>query len=154
MPLDTRHLSDQKVCSKNIDSHHRRARVTPSISQPYPYVFMDGVWHKRSWSGAARACGDLRASEWTPGVDRRGRQGMKEDTQSWRSFVSSLIPRGPAGVRMVTGETARRTRPDATTPYRKRTEHRAHDRQKQFAQDSGHYPITSHYSRAFKRQSA
>lgn len=64
---------------------------------------------------------------------------MKEDTQSWRSFVSSLIPRGPAGVRMVTGETARRTRPDATTPYRKRTEHRAHDRQKQFAQDSGHY---------------
>jgi transposase-like protein len=22
------------------------------LSQPYPYVFMDGVWHKRSWGGA------------------------------------------------------------------------------------------------------
>ncbi|MEK0216392.1 hypothetical protein, partial [Bifidobacterium mongoliense] len=31
------------------------------------------------------------------------------------------------------------TCPDSTTPYRKRTEHRAQDRQKQFAQNSGHY---------------
>ncbi|WP_033508008.1 transposase, partial [Bifidobacterium minimum] len=22
------------------------------LSQAYPYVFMDGVWHKRSWGGA------------------------------------------------------------------------------------------------------
>ena len=73
----------------------------------YPYVFMDGVWHKRSWGGSVENVSVLVAI----GVDDTGHrevigvaEGMKEDAASWNSFVSSLISRGLAGVRMVTGD--------------------------------------------------
>ena len=44
----------------------------------YPYVFMDGVWHKRSWGGAVgrereRAGRDRRGRHGPPGGHRRGR---------------------------------------------------------------------------------
>ena len=77
------------------------------LSQPYPYVFMDGVWHKRSWGGAVENVSVLVAI----GVGSDGHrevigvtEGMKEDSASWNSFVSSLISRGLTGVRLVTGD--------------------------------------------------
>ena len=77
------------------------------LSQPYPYVFMDGVWHKRSWGGAVENVSVLVAI----GVGSDGHrevigvaEGMKEDATSWRNFIASLIARGPGGVRMVTGD--------------------------------------------------
>lgn len=77
------------------------------LSQPYPYVFMDGVWHKRSWGGAVENVSVLVAI----GVGLDGHrevigvaEGMKEDSASWNSFVSSLISRGLTGVRLVTGD--------------------------------------------------
>jgi transposase-like protein len=101
MPSQT--LSDQlKKVYAQIDQWRERP-----LSQPYPYVFMDGVWHKRSWGGAVENVSVLVAI----GIGMDGHrevigvaEGMKEDTQSWRSFVSSLISRGLTGVRMVTGD--------------------------------------------------
>ncbi|MEK0264682.1 IS256 family transposase [Bifidobacterium mongoliense] len=101
MPSQT--LSDQlKKVYAQIDQWRERP-----LSQPYPYVFMDGVWHKRSWGGAVENVSVLVAI----GIGMDGHrevigvaEGMKEDTQSWRSFVSSLISRGLIGVRMVTGD--------------------------------------------------
>ena len=58
---------------------------------------MDGVWHKRCWGGSVENAGILVAI----GVGMDGRrevlsvaEGMKEDTESWRSFVKGTIARG------------------------------------------------------------
>jgi transposase-like protein len=68
---------------------------------------MDGVWHKRSWGGAVENVSILVAI----GIGSDGHrevirvaEGMKEDSASWNSFVSSLISRGLTGVRLVTGD--------------------------------------------------
>jgi transposase-like protein len=101
MPSQT--LSDRlKKVYVRIDQWRQRP-----LQQPYPYVFMDGVWHKRSWGGAVENVSILVAI----GIGSDGHreavgvaEGMKEDSASWNSFVSSLISRGPAGVRLVTGD--------------------------------------------------
>ena len=63
----------------------------------YPYVFMDGVWHKRSWGGSVENVSVLVAI----GVDDTGHrevigvaEGMKEDKASWEQFIRSMIERG------------------------------------------------------------
>jgi transposase-like protein len=101
MPSQT--LSDQL---KRVYADIDRWRNRP-LQQPYPYVFMDGVWHKRSWGGAVENVSVLVAI----GVRVDGHRevigvagGMKEDATSWRDFISSLIARGLRGVRMVTGD--------------------------------------------------
>jgi transposase-like protein len=101
MPSQT--LSDQL---KHVYADIDRWRNTP-LQQPYPYVFMDGVWHKRSWGGAVENVSVLVAI----GVGLDGHrevigvaEGLKEDATSWRNFIASLIARGLRGVRMVTGD--------------------------------------------------
>lgn len=90
MPSQT--LSDKlRKVYGDIDAWRERP-----LSQPYPYVFMDGVWHKRSWGGAVENVSILVAIGMA--------EGMKEDSASWNSFVSSLISRGLTGVRLVTGD--------------------------------------------------
>ena len=101
MPSQT--LSDRlKKVYVRIDQWRRRP-----LQQPYPYVFMDGVWYKRSWGGAVENVSVPVAI----GVGLDGHrevigvaEGMKEDATSWRNFIASLIARGPGGVRMVTGD--------------------------------------------------
>ena len=101
MPSQT--LSDKlRKVYGDIDAWRERP-----LSQAYPYVFMDGVWHKRSWGGAVENVSILVAI----GIGSDGRrevigvaEGMKEDATSWNSFVSSLISRGLTGVRLVTGD--------------------------------------------------
>jgi transposase-like protein len=91
MPSQT--LSDQlRKVYAGID----RWRERP-LSQPYPYVFMDGVWYKRSWGGAVENVSVPVAI----GVGLDGHrevigvaEGMKEDATSWRNFIASLIARG------------------------------------------------------------
>lgn len=68
---------------------------------------MDGVWHKRSWSGSVENVSILVAI----GVDRDGHrevigvaEGMKEDSASWEQFVRGMIERGLKGVRLVVGD--------------------------------------------------
>ena len=101
MPSQT--LSDQL---KKVYSQIDQWRTRP-LSQPYPYVFMDGVWHQRSWGGAVENVSMLVAI----GVGLDGHrevvgvaEGMKEDAVSWQNFITSLIARGLTGVRLVVGD--------------------------------------------------
>ncbi|OZG63876.1 transposase [Bifidobacterium eulemuris] len=77
------------------------------LEREYPYVFVDGVWHKRSWGGSVGNVSVLVAI----GVDRDGHrevigvvEGMREDKASWEQFFRSLIERGLKGVRLVVGD--------------------------------------------------
>ena len=101
MPSQT--LSDKL---KRVYDQIDRWRNRPLDSE-YPYVFMDGVWHKRSWGGGVENVSVLVAI----GVDADGRrevigvaEGMKEDKASWEGFLRSLIERGLKGVRLVVGD--------------------------------------------------
>ena len=80
---------------------------TRPLESEYPYVFMDGVWHKRSWGGHVENVSVLVAI----GVDSEGHrevigvaEGMKEDGDSWEQFVRGMIERGLKGVRLVVGD--------------------------------------------------
>jgi putative transposase len=77
------------------------------IEGEYPYVYLDGIWLKRSWGGEVKNVAVLVAV----GVDREGfRQvlgvveGAKEDLESWRSFLRHLKERGLKGVRLVVSD--------------------------------------------------
>ena len=101
MPSQT--LSDKlKKVYGDIDSWRTRP-----LESEYPYVFMDGVWHKRSWGGHMENVSVLVAI----GVDSEGHrevigvaEGMKEDGDSWEQFVRGMIERGLKGVRLVVGD--------------------------------------------------
>jgi len=76
---------------------------TRRIEGEHPYVFLDGMWLKRSWGGEVRNVSVLMAI----GVDAEGYrevlgvcEGAKEDAESWRSFVRHLKERGLEGVRL------------------------------------------------------
>ena len=77
------------------------------LVQEYAYVFMDGVWHKMCWGDSVENVSVLVAI----GVGADGRrevssvaEGMKEDAESWRSFIKGMLARGLKGVRLVTGD--------------------------------------------------
>ena len=101
MPSQT--LSDKlRKVYDQIDEWRNR-----SLGGEYPYVFMDGVWHKRSWGGSVENVSVLVAI----GVDDTGHrevigvaEGMKEDKASWEQFIRSMIERGLKGVRLVVGD--------------------------------------------------
>ena len=101
MPSQT--LSDKlKRVYDDID----RWRTRPLESE-YPYVFVDGVWHKRSWGGSVENVSVLVAI----GVNAEGHrevigvtEGMREDAASWEQFIRSMIERGLKGVRLVVGD--------------------------------------------------
>lgn len=101
MPSQT--LSDKlKRVYADIDSWRTRP-----LEREYPYVFMDGVWHRRSWGGSVENVSVLVAV----GVDSEGHrevigvaEGMKEDSASWEQFVRGMIERGLRGVRLVVGD--------------------------------------------------
>ena len=101
MPSQT--LSDKlKKVYADIDEWRGRP-----LEQDYPYLFMDGVWHKRCWGGSVENVRILVAA----GVGMDGRrevlsvaEGMKEDSESWREFIKGMLARGLKGVRLVTGD--------------------------------------------------
>ena len=101
MPSQT--LSDKlKRVYADIDAWRERP-----LEQEYAYLFMDGVWHKRCWGGSVENAGILVAI----GIGADGRrevlsvaEGMKEDAESWRSFIKGMLARGLKGVRLVTGD--------------------------------------------------
>ena len=80
---------------------------TGPLEGEYPYVFVDGVWHKRSWGGSVENVGILVAI----GVSKDGHreavgvaEGMREDSASWERFFRGMIERGLKGVRLVVGD--------------------------------------------------
>ena len=88
---------NQKIYGR-IDAWRNR-----KIEGDHPYVFLDGMWLKRSWGGEVRNVSVLVAI----GVDSEGYrevlgvcEGAKEDGESWRNFVRDLKERGLRGVRL------------------------------------------------------
>ena len=77
------------------------------IEGEFPYVYLDGIWLKRSWGGEVKNVAVLVAI----GVDREGFrhvlgvcEGAKEDAESWRNFLRHLKSRGLSGVQMITSD--------------------------------------------------
>ena len=73
------------------------------IEGEYAYVYLDGIWLKRSWGGEVRNIAVLVAV----GVRSDGyreilgvAEGTKEDLESWRNFLRYLKGRGLNGVRL------------------------------------------------------
>jgi len=67
------------------------------LGAEYPYVFVDGIWLKRSWGGEVQNVSVLVAI----GVNAAGyreilgvAEGSREDGESWRQFLRSLRERG------------------------------------------------------------
>jgi transposase-like protein len=74
------------------------------IDGEHPYVYLDGIWLKRSWGGEVKNVAVLVAI----GVTADGHreilgvcEGGKEDAEGWRSFLRHLKARGLRGVRLV-----------------------------------------------------
>jgi transposase-like protein len=77
------------------------------IRGKHTYVYMDGIWLKRSWGGEVKTVAVLVAI----GVNEEGMrevlgvvEGGKEDTESWRNFLRHLKERGLKGVRLVVSD--------------------------------------------------
>jgi putative transposase len=73
------------------------------IEGEHAYVYLDGIWLKRSWGGEVKNVAILVAV----GVDQDGfrqvlgvMEGMKEDKESWTGFLRYLKERGLRGVRL------------------------------------------------------
>jgi transposase-like protein len=73
------------------------------IEGEHAYVYLDGIWLKRTWGGEVKNVAVLMAI----GVDQEGyrevlgvAEGTKEDAESWRSFLRHLKERGLAGVKL------------------------------------------------------
>lgn len=69
----------------------------------FPYVFLDGLWLKRSWGGEVKNVSVLVAI----GVAQSGyreilavSEGAKEDTASWTNFLREIKQRGLKGVEL------------------------------------------------------
>jgi transposase-like protein len=83
---------------------HIEAWRTRAIEGTFPYVFLDGVVLKRSWSGEVRNVSVLVAI----GVGLDGHrhilgvaEGQKEDLEWWRGFLRHLKERGLTGVQLI-----------------------------------------------------
>ena len=68
------------------------------------YVYLDGIWLKRSWGGSVEKVAVLVAIGVSEDGDREILgvcEGLKEDKQSWRKFLRHLKDRGLSGVALV-----------------------------------------------------
>jgi transposase-like protein len=78
-------------------------RKRPIIEGEHAYVFVDGIWLKRSWGGEVKNVAVLVAI----GVGADGYreilgvcEGAKEDAASWQAFLRHLKERGLRGVQL------------------------------------------------------
>lgn len=93
--------------NKKAYEHIETWRNRPLNSGNYPYVYVDGIYLKRSWGGEYENVAILVAI----GVNEDGyreilgaAEGMKEDKESWKSFLIWLKERGLTGVKLITGD--------------------------------------------------
>jgi putative transposase len=77
------------------------------IEGRHAYVYMDGIWLKRSWGGQVENVAVLVAI----GVNQNGYreilgvcEGLKEDKESWRNFLRGLKDRGLQGVKLIVSD--------------------------------------------------
>jgi transposase-like protein len=92
---------NQKIAGQ-IDAWRHRP-----IEGGHAYVFLDGLWLKRSWGGEVKNVSILVAI----GVNADGHrevlgvtEGTKEDKASWQNFLRHLKERGLKGVRLIVGD--------------------------------------------------
>ncbi len=78
-------------------------RMRP-IEGTHPYIYLDGLWLKRSWGGEVKNVSVLVAV----GVNEEGyrevlgvAEGIKEDKASWRNFLRYLKERGLSDPRLI-----------------------------------------------------
>ena len=81
-------------------------RQQPLVGE-FPYVFLDGLWLKRSWGGEVKNVSVLVAI----GVSQTGyrevlavSEGAKEDKASWTNFLREMKQRGLKGVQLFVSE--------------------------------------------------
>ena len=80
---------------------------TRPLSGNYPYVYVDGVYLKRSWGGEIQNVSVLVAIGVSQNECREilgAAEGMKEERESWRSFFVWLKERGLTGVHLIIGD--------------------------------------------------
>ena len=101
--MPSRTLSDKL---KHVYAEIDEWRTRP-LDDEYPYVFVDGVWHKRSRGGSVENVSILVAI----GVGKDGHrevigvaEGMREDSAGRERSFHGMIERGPRGVRLVVGD--------------------------------------------------
>jgi transposase-like protein len=92
--------------NKKVYVHIDAWRMRP-LKGRYPYVYLDGIYLKRNWGGEYENVAVLVAL----GVNEEGyreaigaAEGMKEDQESWKTFLTDLKERGLAGVRLFIGD--------------------------------------------------
>lgn len=92
---------NQKIY-KQIDQWRNRR-----IEGRYTYVYLDGIWLKRSWGGSVEKVSVLVAI----GVNSEGfreiigvSEGLTEDKESWCKFLRHLKDRGLEGVELVVSD--------------------------------------------------
>lgn len=80
---------------------------TRPLSGGYPYLFVDGIYLKRSWGGSYENVAVMAAI----GVNSEGRREIvgcaeefTESKESWKEFLLWLRRRGLSGVRLVIGD--------------------------------------------------
>ena len=109
----TEALWGTKVSPSTVSNLNKKVygRIEKWRNQPikgeYPYVYLDGIWLKRSWGGEVRNVSVLVAV----GVDTKGfrevlgvAEGAKEDKESWAGFLRHLKKRGLSGVRLIVSD--------------------------------------------------
>jgi putative transposase len=77
------------------------------IGGEHAYVFLDGIWLKRSWGGEVKNVSILVAIGVNQDVHREVlgvAEGTKEDKASWQGFLRYLKERGLKGVRLFVGD--------------------------------------------------
>jgi len=102
----TEALWGSRVSPSTISNLNKKlyVKIEEWLSRPiegkHPYVFLDGIWLKRSWGGEVRNVSILVAF----GVDEEGFReilgvvkGAKEDKESWMNFFRLLKERGLKG---------------------------------------------------------
>ena len=106
-------LWGSRVSASTISDLNQKAYVhieewrNRKLSGKYPYVYVDGIYLKRNWGGEFENVSILVAI----GVDEDGyreiigaSEGMKEDAESWKSFLVWLKERGLDGVKLIVGD--------------------------------------------------
>ena len=106
-------LWGSRVSASTISDLNQKAYVhieewrNRKLSGKYPYIYVDGIYLKRNWGGEFENVSILVAI----GVDEDGyreiigaAEGMKEDAESWKSFLVWLKERGLEGVKLVIGD--------------------------------------------------
>ena len=84
--------------NKKIYEHIETWRNLP-LSGEFPYVCLDGIWLKRSWGGEVENVSILVAIGETGYRKILGvSEGLKEDRESWKSFLRHLKERGLNGM--------------------------------------------------------